>query len=123
MVSRMRKRLALICLLVYQAIFLNIVLPGHTRGAVTMDGKGGACKACCASHHATENPASKNPTEKEKSNCAICHLAARIVAPPSIDLTLPKLGFVELTAVQKRITIPSVELHFVRLGRAPPVFS
>ncbi len=34
-----RTRLTAVFLLVYEALFLNVVLPGHTRGAITLDGR------------------------------------------------------------------------------------
>ena len=44
--ARLRARPLVAFLLVYQFLFLNVVLPGHTRGAITTDGKHVA-KCCC----------------------------------------------------------------------------
>jgi hypothetical protein len=94
----MRWRPGHLALLVFQTLWLNVVLPGHTRGVVTL--AGAACDSCTSreshvagsavKHHcsASRRQPSSEPTQKQKANCAICAFAARITPPPPI-LTAP----------------------------------
>jgi hypothetical protein len=91
-------------LLVYQALFLNVVLPGHTRGAVTMDGKHTpGCCCCCAcrgdAHAAGDKPA-PTPSPGDRDKCALCNFAAGLISVPPVRLVLPDLGLL------KRLPLP-----------------
>jgi hypothetical protein len=86
----------LICafLLAYQFLFLNVVLPGHTRGVITLTGKSASCSlgdlGCPFCGHSGDTK--KSPTHQDQSDCAICHLALRIVSEAPVDLRLTDLG-------------------------------
>jgi hypothetical protein len=78
-------------LLAYQFFFLNVVLPGHTRGAITLDGKHTGCPMCCccaAASHA-DKTGQPIPSQRDRDNCALCNFAARLtfVVPPNLRLT------------------------------------
>lgn len=111
---------------VYQALFLNVFIPGHKRGMVQLPGPQAVMPCCCCGM--ADDAGSKNtPTDKEKENraenCAICAFAARLTIPPTIDLTLPplaRLGVIE-DASPRLIEIPAFPLRYH--GRAPPVAS
>src|SRR4051794_35307660 len=86
----MFRRAALISLLVFQAVWLTVILPGHTRGAVTLPGYKPAdsesCAGCCPQHSGTSDPAT--PADPGRAaHCAICFFAARLSVPVAIDLT------------------------------------
>src|ERR1700727_1736089 len=96
-------------LLVYEALFLNVFIPAHTRGMVQLPGSHAAEPCCCCGMGESK----KAPTEKEKQNraenCAICAFAARLTIPPTIDLSLPplqRLGLIEQLS-PRRIEIPA----------------
>lgn len=107
-------------LLIYQALFLNVFIPAHTRGMVQLPGSHAVMQCCCDTGE-SKNP----PTDKEKQNrvenCAICAFAARLTIPPTIDLSLPpllRLGLIEQLS-PRRIEVPAFPLRFH--GRAPPM--
>jgi hypothetical protein len=112
-------------LLVFQTFFLNVVIPGHTRGVITLSGKNGVCSAadlgCPFCQHSDDHK--KSPTSKDQSDCAICHLALRITTNPPIDFHLDDLGLLKLAAIPPRnapIVATIVLLHF---SRGPPVIT
>jgi hypothetical protein len=83
----MRWRPGHLALVVFQAIWLNVVLPGHTRGALPLAGTD--CDACLhrAEPHCCpprQQPPQDRPTSKQKANCALCAFAARVTPPPPI---------------------------------------
>jgi hypothetical protein len=107
-----------IALIVFQAAWLNVVLPGHTRGIVTIPGyepaAGEAChdrSACCP---ADERDGEKSRERRDRErHCAVCQFAAKLSTPPTIDYSLPPLALLELA----RIAEP--ELAFV----PPPILA
>jgi hypothetical protein len=128
----MLRRAALISLLVFQALWLNVILPGHTRGAVTLAGfeeqsschetRGGGC---CS--HSGGSPQNFPPDDDQNSNngnraahCAICFFAARLTVPVTIDLTPAplELAFVQPPPVVSGLVSRGVVPTY--LGRAPP---
>jgi hypothetical protein len=91
------RRAGVIALLLFQATFLNIVMPGHLRGVVTLTGRSSSerigdlvCGGCCAKK-ASKTPA-KQPTRQERADCAICSIAAHLMTPPVVDLALTDHG-------------------------------
>jgi hypothetical protein len=117
---------AIIALLVYEAMFLNILLPGHTRGSITLAPKDAtpAAKAeaksggCCRIHN--EPAQEQKPTEKDRASCALCFFAARLVTPPPA-LTAPvQLELVELLRAAEPTSRHAVDAFAAYDGRAPP---
>jgi hypothetical protein len=110
-------------LVVFQCIFLNVVLPGHTRGAITLTGKSQACSigdlGCPFCGHT--DASKKSPTRQDQSDCAICHLAARITLPPVIDFAPPELGLADLLDPPAPESAPSIRVVLLLRERAPPV--
>jgi hypothetical protein len=120
----MRSRAFRVAMIVFQAVWLNAILPGHTRGVVTLPGGRDDCAACatvvstatdrcCLTGNRHDRPThGKAPISPGRAGrCAICHFAARLTVPPTIDLRPPAL---ELAAVCP--TEPShrcVSLRFV----------
>jgi len=106
----MRSRAFRIAMIVFQAVWLNAILPGHTRGIVTLPGgpddcascalaAGTATDHCCPTADRDGHPVDgKAPISPGRAwRCAICHFAARLTVPPVIDLRPPAL---ELAAVR-----------------------
>src|SRR5262245_48829752 len=99
-IARQQTRMIALFLLIFPAFFLNIVVPGHTRGLITLAGGGASpdsqrqiTDSCCASHSHGSHSA---PSQKDRANCAICHLAARYTPPPVVDFRLDQIDLVEL---------------------------
>lgn len=122
------RRLSIILLVFFQAVFLNIVVPGHTRGIVAMTGKTsvrkigdlfGGGSGCCQKRGGEESPG--QPTRKDRENCAICYVAAALSTPEGIDLSLPVIGQIGLLPVPEPQLIE--ECRFVRTydACAPPL--
>lgn len=110
----------------FQALWLNVVVPGHTRGAVTLPGVAGAAcetttgagRSCCGG--AGERETRKSPTPEQRARCAVCVFAARVTPPPVIDLVPPLLELVRARPVEAPRAIESAELRLAYHGRAPP---
>jgi hypothetical protein len=124
-------RVTSVFLLAFQAFFLNIVVPGHTRGVITLTGRsdaGGAGAAsmsgssCChtEARKAPEDSSRKAPTPKDRAECAVCHIAARVTTATTIDLRLTELGLLEVLPLPPPQLADSVDQIPTYLGRAPP---
>jgi hypothetical protein len=110
-------------LLAYQFIFLNVILPAHTRGAVTLDGRHTACLmcCCCGGGKPADNSSAPVPSQRDRDNCALCNFAARLtfVVPPNLRLTDFQLLEVLPPAPAPAIVVcPPARIHCCR---GPPV--
>jgi hypothetical protein len=108
-----------LALIAFQIVWLNVILPGHTRGIVTLpDGSGSMHGSCCPTA-----PAGKQdqPTERDKQNCAVCFFAARVTPAPAPDIYLPRLGYVETLEIPRPEKAMIAALPASYHGRAPPV--
>lgn len=63
-------------LALYAFVWLNFVVPGHTRGIITLPGADFLTKGTACCEHDSREGKNKAPTSEEKSNCAICFVAA-----------------------------------------------
>ena len=111
-------RATAIFLLVQQAFWLLVVLPGHTRGAWTVPGYSAAdacctpaaadaadAKKCCSEPQSPEN--GENDPAKRLSHCAVCHIAVRMVVAPPPDLAPTPSGPAEHVAAAVPGAVPS----------------
>jgi hypothetical protein len=119
-------RLILGALLLQQAFFLNVLVPGHTRGQITLDGKHEAdsvgCAACCCCKQPAvpaKNPA--GPSQKDRDQCAICQFVAGLTSVPVVRLTLPELGLLDLLPVPPPAVVVSLDLFPTYQACGPPV--
>jgi hypothetical protein len=129
----MRWRPGHLALLVFQAIWLNVVLPGHTRGVVTLAGADcDACAArqtvlstnnshCCSTASSpTRHQPHDQPTPKQKASCALCAFAARVTPPPPITVAPAHTGS-SIPLPLPRPDVPvSLELIPTYYGNGPP---
>jgi len=98
-----KQRALRIFLAAYLFFWFGIVVPGHQRGIVTVDGTPNAseCCCCCQTSSANQSP-SKTPTDSQApgnptnpaGHCAICYFAAHLTVPPPVDFSLAPLGLV-----------------------------
>jgi len=80
-------RVCRLILSIYVFLWFNVVVPGHTRGMVTLGGKSASCCApCCAERLAKQ--ISDKPTPQQQRECAICFVAAIYLPPPVLDIDL-----------------------------------
>jgi hypothetical protein len=125
---QIRSRSFASALLVYQFIFFNILLPGHTRGAITLDGKHTlvSVPCCCCG---LENPAAKSttgksngvPSQRDRDCCALCHFAARVLPTQFVGFTLPKMGLLDVLPVSNPDVPVSVDVIHTYQSRGPPL--
>src|SRR5437868_11941263 len=95
-----------IALLVYQALWLCVIVPGHTRGVVVLPG---TTISCCKSPEKSRPADSNSPTRQK--NCAICNFAARITPAIPIDLTPPPLELLRREKPPAAHIAPSILIH------------
>jgi len=120
----MLRRAALVSLLVFQSLWLSVIVPGHTRGAVTLPGyKSPTCEqdagGCPCSTPKKDPAAPADPARA--AHCAVCFFAARLTVPVAIDLTPQPLEPAFIRAVPAAEQVVSLELSPTYLGRAPPL--
>ena len=128
----MRCRWGRIALLVFQAIWLNVIVPGHKRGIVPLPGSCHANDSCCAadgcdseqapgSHGSDAGGARHTPLPRDSaSHCAICQFAARLTLPPVVDYVPPLLGLALVLDPPAPLSVESVRFPFILHDRAPP---
>jgi hypothetical protein len=125
----LRSRSLRVAVLLFQAVWLNAVVPGHQRGAVALPGE--TCAACHASAESCcpdmaegpparpESPAPNDPA----SHCAICHFAAALFAAPPIDLSPPAHKFLKTIDPLPPEGTAVIAFCASYYGRAPPAAS
>ncbi len=114
-------RLVFLCFL---TLWLDVIVPGHRRGTVTLPGSCDQCeveqpagrRACCAAGTKRPTPATPSPA----SRCALCFFAAALSPAVAVDVTHPPLYFCGMARLREPAAacLPSVALTY--LGRAPP---
>ena len=121
-----RKSVA-VFLLAFETIFLNVIVPGHTRGAVTLTGKSEiaslgdlGCPLCARSDDSSKQ---KKPSEQDRSQCAICQLALQMFTAPPVDFRLGEIGLLELIPPPAADVAPMVAALPIPFSRGPPVIS
>ena len=115
------------CFIIFQCVWLNAVLPGHTRGVVTLPGTTDAqasrveAHACCAGATKSDSHDQRGPTPKQRDRCAVCFFAAHMATPPPALAPPAALGLSEILPVHAPATARSLDHRFAYLGRGPPL--
>lgn len=122
----MRGRAFRITFLLFEALWLNVIVPGHQRGIVSLPGT--ACPNCAPSEPVEPCCADEKPAPKEcpipgdpAKQCAICHFAAMLTIPPPIDLSAPSLGLLEFLPVPAAGISRHASFRVTRYERGPPL--
>jgi hypothetical protein len=125
----MPRRLGILLFTLFQAFWLNVLLPGHTRGQIVMPGTPAAqaaetghscCEADTAPAAAPGHKSDGAPTKSRAANCAICAFAAHMTIPPALDLTPRPTDLLCLLPEPRTQSVTTLELVLAYLGRAPP---
>jgi hypothetical protein len=117
--AALRTRPAVTVMLVYQALFLNVLLPGHTRGAITLDGKHTpAC--CCAGEPKPADGAPAVPSRRDRDHCALCQFAAGLTPHLFFRITLLPLGVLERLAGMRPGVVRPAEFAATYFACGPP---
>lgn len=116
-------------LIFFQFFFVNVFVPGHTRGAVTIDGKREA--PCCERMARAERmragkagtgkgSESDSPTSKDRQCCAVCYLVSHYtpVEPMVFDVGVMELIRQAHAAAVGQVR--SVDFHLPYWPAGPP---
>lgn len=125
---RMFGRSFRIALLVVQALWLNVIVPGHRRGVIALPGEhcqDGGCQiaqldGCCDMPGPSGKSNQSNDKRDPAQHCLICYFAARVTAPPVVDFTLPPLQLLEQLPPPLPAQVTSYTTIATYDGRAPP---
>ena len=125
-VNFMARRAFCIALLLFQTLWLNVIVPGHTRGMVALPGSecdscAQPARPCCAQEHT--DASHPKPVRDPASRCSICYFAARVSLPPVIDFIPPRLGMVEVLDPPAPQSASSIPVARTLRDRAPPLFA
>ena len=105
---------------IFAAVFwfawAGVIVPGHTRGIISLADQGG--KACCHSSNG-RMPTEKAPLPTSK-NCAVCAAAAKVGHETIAIPAALKLGFVELAFLPDLTEAPALERILSFQTRGPP---
>ena len=103
-------------LILFQFLWLNVVIPGHTRGAITIpDTTTGArtiapADSCCALPAPSPDGADDDrPSPDERRRCAVCYQAAGYTLPPVFNIDLAPVGL--SACVHERPTMQVASRH------------
>jgi hypothetical protein len=121
----MVRRAGVIALLIFEAIWLNVIVPGHTRGAVTLPGfepdPAHAAHSCCAgSPEKSDGSKDSRPGSDRAAHCAICFFAVRLCVPAAVCLDPGPLELLCSRPDRPAVSIIIPESQPIYLGRGPP---
>jgi hypothetical protein len=103
-------------------VFLNIIIPGHRRGAIPLSGASVSGIANFGCILCTQSPApGKAPKSGLPPYCAICAIAAHLTVPPAFEVLLAALGLLMCLGVLAPERVQTLRFIPTYLGRAPPL--
>ena len=109
----------------WQAFWLVIFIPGHTRGAITLPAdkvsraQGQLEKPSCCSVIGKPSPG-KEPTKDQRRRCAVCHLAKAYTVPTVFVFELELTGRLDERFVLARPQITVIDFGFPYFPSGPP---
>ena len=110
-------------LAIYVLLWFNVVVPGHTRGMLTMPGGKGSEKSgvesCCSSRSAGPNKDHK-PTREQQRRCAVCYVAATYSVPVVLAIDLRPAERVAIANVAALAQVRSIEFPAPYWPIGPP---
>jgi hypothetical protein len=112
---RVRGRILRIFLALFWFVWTAIIIPAHSRGAISVPG------SCC--HCSDNQPNSKSPTNRSPANCAVCQLAAHLMPAITIPIDLEPGEQVELVKISLTQRPILAERPFCFLSRGPPTLA
>ena len=111
--------------LAFMTWLLVVFLPGHTRGAITMnphEQQGDSCckpaakvASCCG-----EKSSDGKPTQRDRAACAVCWWAAGLLTTPPFVLDATHAERALDRAHRYDAQVRRVALRLTRFGRDPP---
>ena len=82
----------------YVFVWFNLVVPGHTRGIITIPGKGQETSLESSSCCSTKPVKTKDgkPTPAQQRQCAVCYVAATYTIPVVHTFHIDLLGLIQI---------------------------
>lgn len=105
-------------LVLFQCVFLNVFVPLHTRGAVTLAGKS-TVASCCARPESDRKH--ETPTPDDKKSCAVCYLVSAYVPVTPVVLELQYRELVRQAHDNAVAQVQAVDFHIPFWASGPPV--
>src|SRR5436190_869160 len=79
--------------ILFQFFWLNVIVPGHVRGKLTVTGSAPAAAGSCCTSAAHKTPGKpQQPTPDQQQRCAVCYVAAGHTLPPVYNFDLRLTG-------------------------------
>lgn len=116
-----------VLILLFEALWLNVIVPGHQRGMVPLPGESceamgmageAPARACC--EHRSNGQSTPIQHGDPAQHCAICNFAARLTIPPPIDFAPRPIALVERLRPIAPVFAVSLAFPATYNGRAPP---
>jgi len=117
-----------ILILLFEALWLNAIVPGHQRGMVPLPGEScetmgmagpSSARACC--EHRSDGRSTPIQHGDPAQHCAICYFAARLTVPPPIDFAPRPTALVERVKQTAPVIAVSLAVPATYDGRGPPM--
>jgi hypothetical protein len=106
----------------YVLAWFGVVVPGHTRGMLTMPGGAGDSPSvrgsCCAASPEPEQPC--KPTRDQQRRCAVCYVAANYTVPVVHAFDLDPADWVAITNVAAQAQLESLDFPAPYWPVGPP---
>lgn len=113
-------------LILFQFLWLNVIIPGHTRGAITIPdsssagGETAAADTCCAVPASPADGEDGRPTPDERRRCAVCYLAAGYTIPPVFTIDLAPVGLIACIPLRAAAQVASRHIPLPYFPAGPP---
>lgn len=104
-------------LLAFYALWFLVVVPGHTRGQVSLLSKNATAHTCCATDN---DESSREPSPDARRTCAVCYFTLGLAIPPVIAFDLDPAGEVAQLAILWSEQVRSSKKFDPFHSRGPP---
>jgi hypothetical protein len=109
-------------LVIFQCLFLNVFVPLHTRGAISLDGKSrGGTASCCSKPDPGSKHEKNSPTPEDRRSCAVCYLVSAYVPVDPVILEHELRECVRLAHDAAAAQVRNVDYHIPFWAAGPPV--
>lgn len=112
-------------LLGFHVLWLLVILPGHTRGAISWSKSDSApaveADSCCSVKKTSAPNKKSEPTDKQKRNCAVCAYALGLTPPPVHDFTPPALKLIDILPLPRAIVLAEQAHRLTYYACGPPI--
>jgi hypothetical protein len=108
----------------YVLVWLTFVVPGHTRGKITIPGAQSVSisleQDSCCSVKAPAGKSNHTPTQDERKRCAVCYAIACFMPAPLLVVYSTPLALIELSHDRAAAQVASMSFPSPFWPAAPP---